>query len=166
MIAGRGFAFRPGTTEVTPGWLAINIPLSFIGAVLGGFVAALIDRSPRRTAAKALALLVVAMGLALALRTLRVGAPKPRKPTSQFSSFEAGAFAQQPTRKINSLDLTAREEKEPAVREVPARGRPRLRHLPQRPPSRARSHRLASLRITGGVSSTTRHFYLRRPSTK
>lgn len=112
MIAGRGFAFRPGTTEVTPGWLAINIPLSFIGAVLGGFVAALIDRSPRRTAAKALALLVVAMGLALALRTLRVGAPKPRKPTSQFSSFEAGAFAQQPTRKINSLDLTARKEKE------------------------------------------------------
>lgn len=97
MMVGAGFAFRPGTTDVTLGWLAINIPLSFIGAVLGGFVAALIDRSPRKTAVKVLALLVVALGLALALKTLRAGTPQPPKPISELSSLEAGAYAKQPT---------------------------------------------------------------------
>ncbi len=102
---GPAFAFKEGTTEVTVGWLAVNLPLSLLGAVLGGWVAAFVGRSPTGGPVKALAVLILVLGLATGVAHLYVDpAPEDReaaaaeeKPVTEMSGFQASSEAIQPT---------------------------------------------------------------------
>ncbi|MEE8525205.1 MAG: hypothetical protein V3T72_14815 [Thermoanaerobaculia bacterium] len=64
-VLGPSFAFEEGTSEVTAGWMAVNLPLSFLGAALGGWAAALIGRGSG--AVKILAGLIFVLGLGMAV---------------------------------------------------------------------------------------------------
>ena len=44
---GAEFAFDPGTTVVTPGWLALNFLFGITGAIIGGFICAKMGKSAR-----------------------------------------------------------------------------------------------------------------------
>ncbi|HSR51580.1 MAG TPA: hypothetical protein VLV83_12185 [Acidobacteriota bacterium] len=99
LVVGSDFAFQPGTTKVTMGWIALNLPLSFIAALAGGCTAAYIGRRP--AAVRALAYLVLAVGLIFAVLHLAADDPSGREAatdgaTVQMSSFEAASEAVQP----------------------------------------------------------------------
>ena len=96
IAVGPEVAFRAGTTRVAPAWLAINIPLSLAGAVLGGWIAALIGRHPRNTPVKVLAGLVLVLGLLQAVMLVTTVRPAPTKPVTEMSMLEASAHGQQP----------------------------------------------------------------------
>jgi len=44
---GYGFAFQEGSLRVTIGWCLVTLVLGLVGAVIGGFVAALTPPRPR-----------------------------------------------------------------------------------------------------------------------
>lgn len=102
-VLGPSFAFAEGTTEVTTGWMAVNLPLSFLGAALGGWAAALIGRGPG--AVKILAGLIFILGLGMAVAHVMVD-PRPEdreaaaaehQPAAEMSGYEASSEAIQPT---------------------------------------------------------------------
>lgn len=96
---GPSFAYQEGTTKVTAGWLAVNLPLSFVGAVLGGWVTALVARRPGPVKALAVVILVLGLGMAVAHLfgddTSGASAVSER-PVEEMSSFEAASEAVQP----------------------------------------------------------------------
>ena len=47
LIMGADGSFKPGTYEVSALWLIVSFVLSFVAAVLGGYVCALIAKSLR-----------------------------------------------------------------------------------------------------------------------
>jgi hypothetical protein len=97
MLVGADFAFRPGTTEVTAGWIAINIPLSFVGAYLGGSFARRLGRDRGQAAVGALAILVLVFGLVDAFIALFGDrSVEPMDTTDGISMMEASAAAIQP----------------------------------------------------------------------
>ena len=51
-ILGADFAVDPLTNRATAGWIALNLPLSFIGALLGGWMAASIARAKADSAVR------------------------------------------------------------------------------------------------------------------
>jgi hypothetical protein len=69
-VLGSSFAYEAGTLRVTVAWCAMALGLGFVGAILAGFVAAVIAPSPRRTAVKVLAGIILLLGLALAVMHL------------------------------------------------------------------------------------------------
>jgi hypothetical protein len=98
---GPGFAFKAGTTEVTFGWIAINLPLSFVCALLGGWVAAKIARRPGPV--KALAAVILVLGLGMAVAHLFVDSSAASEEAAdrvtqeeEVSTFEAASEAIQP----------------------------------------------------------------------
>lgn len=102
-VLGPSFVFEEGTTQVSAGWMAINLPLSFFGALLGGSAAALVGRGPG--AVKLLAGLIFVLGLRLAVGHVMVD-PRPEdreaaaeaeKPAAEMSGFEASSEVIQPT---------------------------------------------------------------------
>jgi len=68
-VLGADFAVDAETNRATAGWIALNLPLSFIGALLGGWMAASIARAKADSAVRALASLVLVLGLWLAFTT-------------------------------------------------------------------------------------------------
>ena len=100
LALGPGFAFKAGTTEVTLGWIAINLPLSFACAVLGGWVTARIARRPGPVKALAVVILVLGLGMALAHIFMddpaASGETADRATSGTLSSFEAASEAIQP----------------------------------------------------------------------
>ncbi|HSR67302.1 MAG TPA: hypothetical protein VLU25_05120 [Acidobacteriota bacterium] len=90
MVVGPSFAFQPGTSKVTLGWIAVNLPLSFIAALAGGCTAAFIGR--RSAPVKALACLVLALGLVFAVLHLAVDDPSGQEAVSEVSTAEMSAF--------------------------------------------------------------------------
>lgn len=94
LIMGADRSFTPGTYEVSALWLIVSFVLSFVAAVLGGYVCALISKSLKP--AKVLAAVVVALGLALAIPALTEsgGDPQPRPDT--VDNVEAMQNAEQP----------------------------------------------------------------------
>jgi hypothetical protein len=94
-FTGPEVGFRPDTTEVTVIWLLINIPLSFIGAIFGGWVAAVIGRHRSNLPVKVLAGVVFLLALlnAWMQRTME----RPEIPEGfDLSTFEAAQYAIQP----------------------------------------------------------------------
>ena len=68
-LLGEDFAVDPQTNRATAAWIALNLPLSFLGALLGGWLTASIARAKADSAVRALASLVVVLGLAMAFTT-------------------------------------------------------------------------------------------------
>ena len=64
-------AFQPDSYEVSTLWLAISTVISLSGAILGGYVCAAIGKSMR--ACKALAAIVIILGLLLCLPAMKRG---------------------------------------------------------------------------------------------
>lgn len=98
---GPELAYEEGTTRVTAAWLAVNIPLSLIAAVVGGWVASAIARRWQPVYVLAGAILVVGLGMAVA--HLFVDEPSGKAATeevgraTEMSTFEAASEAVQPT---------------------------------------------------------------------
>jgi hypothetical protein len=94
-FTGPEVGFQPGTTEVTAVWLLINIPLSFVGALFGGWVAAVIGRHPTNLPVKVLAGVVFL--LALLNVWMQRTMDRPEIPEGfDLSTFEAAQYAIQP----------------------------------------------------------------------
>jgi len=68
-LLGADFAVDPQTNQLTTGWIALTLPLSFIGAMLGGWMAASIARAKALASVRALASLVLVLGLWMAFTT-------------------------------------------------------------------------------------------------
>jgi hypothetical protein len=93
---GQDFALDAQTNRATAAWLALNLPLSFIGAMLGGWLTASIAKVKAVPAVRALALLVLVLGLMMAVsETMR----DPTGTISESDAQEAPAMigSQQPT---------------------------------------------------------------------
>jgi hypothetical protein len=99
MVLDRSFAYEQGTLEATGRWSLVAIALGLVGAILGGFVTAVIAPSPRRTPVKVLAGILLVLGLALAVLHVLVDDPtaEPSKPVAQMSMFEAASESIAPT---------------------------------------------------------------------
>lgn len=95
MAAGATFAYEPGTTVASTGWIAGALVLSLIAAIIGGWVAARIARSSR--AALALAGLILVLGLVSAFMTQGVTRALPEGRTIEsLSVLEAAQYTSQP----------------------------------------------------------------------
>lgn len=68
LAAGPSFAFQPGTYAVSRSWVAVMVVVGFDAAITGGFVAHRLAPSPRTL--RALAALVVVLGLTMAMASL------------------------------------------------------------------------------------------------
>ena len=97
LILGASFAFREGTTEVTLGWVAVDLLSGLTGAIIGGFVTAAMARSPNNTPVKVLAGVVLVLGLLTAAAQLMAGgAAVTETPAAELSAFEAFSQTKQP----------------------------------------------------------------------
>jgi hypothetical protein len=86
-------AFQPNSYEPSPLWLLVHFALSFIAAVLGGLVCALVAKNQK--AGLWLAGLVIVLGLVSAVPVmLDTSAPKAR--TGDVSTADAMSVARQP----------------------------------------------------------------------
>jgi heme A synthase len=93
LIMGAGHAFKPGSYDVSNRWLAISTVLGFIGALIGGYTAALIGRS--KMSVKITAGIVLLMGLL----TIAMVAISPRSVEARGAdvpNMEAMSKAQTP----------------------------------------------------------------------
>lgn len=90
---GTDRAFEPGSYQVTVTWILVSFVLSFAAAVVGGLVSKAIARTP--TGPKALAGLVLVLGLALAAMVAMAPSPPMDRP-GDLSNLEAMQQAQQP----------------------------------------------------------------------
>ena len=96
---GESFAFREGTHEATVGWMAVHLPLTFLGAIIGGWIAAMIGRDS--LSVKMLAGVLLVFGLWTAIAQLGVdpapanqqAAEQPTPPPEQDPSDRLGTRA-------------------------------------------------------------------------
>ena len=75
LALGPGRAFRPGSYDVSALWIVLSIAIGFGAAVLGGWIARRVGRND--TAPRALAGVVLVLGLLLALPAL-LGTAEPQ----------------------------------------------------------------------------------------
>ena len=95
LIIGTEGSFQPGSFDVSTLWIVVSIILSIVAALVGGWVCARIGR--RRAAVIALAVVVVALGLAVAaMEFTHGGKPVPAARSGEISNFDAMQMAQQP----------------------------------------------------------------------
>lgn len=95
LLMGADGAFRPGTYEVSPLWLAVSIGLGLAAAIVGGWVCVYVARSHK--AAIVLAALVLVLGLAMAIPVLTQSGHIQLPPRSgPVSNMDAMERAQQP----------------------------------------------------------------------
>jgi hypothetical protein len=93
LAIGAERAFKPGSYEVSALWLVGSFALGFVGALAGGWVCAAIGRSAR--AVKALAVVVVVLGIALAVPAM-LGRSTPAPRSAAVGNMEAMQRAQTP----------------------------------------------------------------------
>jgi hypothetical protein len=79
-------AFQPDSYEVSTLWIAISLGISLGGAILGGYLCAAVGKSLR--ACKALAVIVVVLGLLLCLPSMKRG-EGPNVRAGEVPNFEA-----------------------------------------------------------------------------
>jgi hypothetical protein len=97
LIGGPSFAFKGDTLNVTTGWTIGALLFALIAAAVGGIVAKLVGGLRGDTAAKALAALILILGVTLAIVHMSGPRPVPAKPVSQLTNSEAGQYAVSPT---------------------------------------------------------------------
>jgi len=66
-VLGPSFAYRPGTTHVTLAWIGLNLPISFMAAIAGGYVTVWIARDDSQLPVQVLAGIVLGVGLIMAV---------------------------------------------------------------------------------------------------
>jgi hypothetical protein len=88
LAAGPGFAFEPGTYRVSVGWALVMIVVGIDAALAGGFVAHRLAPAPRTV--RALAAVVVVLGLAMAMSSLNA-------PEDPALAVRTGAAASPPS---------------------------------------------------------------------
>ncbi len=94
LIIGVEASYRPDSYDVSAVWIVISITLSVVGAILGGFVCAVIAKDGQ--VAKILAGIVFVIGLALALVGAAADRPEPEPRGPDVSVFEAMNKSRQP----------------------------------------------------------------------
>lgn len=95
-LAAPEFAYQADSLDVTSGWIAYTLALSFVAAVAGGFVCAAIARKPRPVAA--LAIVVVLLGLLEAGRNLMKSRPAmTHEQLAAMSIMDKAQISVQPT---------------------------------------------------------------------
>lgn len=92
---GADGAFEPATYDVTAGWMAASIVVGIAAAWLGGWVARIVGRNA--TAVKALAVVVLGLGLLMVLPVVFGAAPAPAARAADVAMFDAMQFARTPT---------------------------------------------------------------------
>ena len=97
MIVGAPFAFHAGTTNVTLGWVALSLPLTFGAAILGGWAAVITAQEQKQQAAKWAAGLALGFFLLLAIWHVATERKQPPVPPSELGTYEAANYAIQPT---------------------------------------------------------------------
>ncbi len=98
IVLGASFAFEEGTTRTSAGWCILALVLGFPGAMLGGWVAAIIARSPTNRPVKILAGLMLVLGLmegVVAFQKARTTEPAAQS-AAEMSFMEAATAAVQP----------------------------------------------------------------------
>ena len=93
LAMGVNGAFQPGTYEVTPLWLVVSFVLSFIAAVIGGFVSVSISDDPK--VPRALAVVVIVMGVITAIQIITAD-PAATARGAEVGNIEAMMNAKQP----------------------------------------------------------------------
>lgn len=96
LIMGADRAFEPGVYDVTTTWLALSLVVGLIAAIIGGLVCASIAKrgSP---VPKALAIVVLILGGAMAGFALSGAREDPGPRVGEVSNADAMNKAQQPT---------------------------------------------------------------------
>ncbi|HSK19734.1 MAG TPA: hypothetical protein VK912_11350 [Longimicrobiales bacterium] len=94
MGLGSDRAFRPGVYDVSALWVVVSFVVGFGAALLGGWVARRIARTP--SGPLVLAVVVAALGVAMAVLTLLGEAADPGLRTGAVGTFEAMSYAQTP----------------------------------------------------------------------
>jgi hypothetical protein len=87
-------AFKPASFEPSTMWLALMAGMSLVAAILGGWVCAMIAKSAG--AARALALVVLVLGLLMAIPTF-TGVPSTEPRPAEMSGTEAMMKAETPS---------------------------------------------------------------------
>ena len=80
-------AYQPDSYEVSTLWLVITAVISLGGAILGGYVCAAIGKSGR--ACRALAVVVVILGLLLCLPAMKRGSSGPNVRAGEIPDLQA-----------------------------------------------------------------------------
>lgn len=93
LTLGSDRAFEPGSYQVSTTWILVSSVLSFAAAVVGGFVSKLIART--QTGPKALAGVVLVLGLAMAAMVAMAPSPPMDRP-GDLANLEAMQQARQP----------------------------------------------------------------------
>lgn len=95
VVMGAEHAFQAGSYEVSGLWAATSIGLGVLAAIAGGFVCALISRD--RTGPRALAVVVLILGLVLAIPAITGGGETAELVRQgDVGNFEAMQSAKQP----------------------------------------------------------------------
>jgi hypothetical protein len=96
LAMGTDRAFKPGSYDVSMTWLVASIVLGLAAAVAGGLTCAIIAQRGSR-APVVLAALLLVLGLAMAVPSLKAGGTEPQEPrTAAVGNFEAMANAKTP----------------------------------------------------------------------
>lgn len=96
LAMGADGAFKPGSYDVTALWLIVSFVLSFLAAIVGGFVCAAIARNSRGPLI--LAGLVVVLGLIMCISVLTASnSDAARIRAANVGNLEAMQNAKQPT---------------------------------------------------------------------
>ena len=95
LILGTEGSFQPGSYQVSTTWLVLSFILGFIGALIGGYICALIAKNNK--AAIWLAGIVLALGLIIAIPQLNVSEEEMNKiREGDVPNMEAMQNAKQP----------------------------------------------------------------------
>jgi uncharacterized membrane protein len=94
LAMGADAAFRAGTYEVSMLWIVVSIVLSFIAALIGGFVCAVLSRSKR--AVQVLAGIVLVLGILVAIPVLMGNDVRPNVRTGNVPNLQAMQNARTP----------------------------------------------------------------------
>lgn len=93
VLLGSSFAFQAGTTHVTLRWVALNLSLSAIAAIAGGYVAMSIAPDEAMLSVKILAGIILAVGLIMAVAHIFTDASVDQQLAQGVVVEGMGAFA-------------------------------------------------------------------------
>ena len=92
-VLGPSFAYKPGTTHVTLAWIGLNLPLSLMAAIAGGYTTEWISTSDSFVPVKVLAGILLGVGLIMAVAHLFTDQSAAQQVAAGLSTEGMNAFA-------------------------------------------------------------------------